>query len=259
MTMTGLSTYIFRKLRYSPLHFAAMKFYRRSYLNYLEQEKRLFRQVFASSITPKLVFDVGANRGDKTHVLASLGASVLAIDPDPFNVENLRARFSRTPQVKIAELAVSSQVGTALFHLHEPGSPYNTLSLKWTKEMATRTGVFVGFDKKHSVQTLTLDKLISIHGKPDFVKIDVEGHELEVLQGLSTSIKLISFEVNLPVFRSEAIATINHYASICPDVTINWSNNECLMWPEWRSPIEALSFIERTELRYMEIYLRSSK
>ena len=45
-----------------------------------------------------------------------------------------------------------------------------------------------------SVQITTLDALIARHGAPDFLKIDVEGAELEVLSGLTHAIPTISFE-----------------------------------------------------------------
>jgi hypothetical protein len=44
------------------------------------------------------------------------------------------------------------------------------------------------------VPIVTLDVLIARHGEPRFCKIDVEGYELSVLQGLSRPLTALSFE-----------------------------------------------------------------
>jgi len=50
------------------------------------------------------------------------------------------------------------------------------------------------WDQRITVPVTTLDALIAGHGMPHFVKIDVEGHELAVLQGLSVAVPALSFE-----------------------------------------------------------------
>ena len=47
------------------------------------------------------------------------------------------------------------------------------------------------------IEISTLDIQIKKHGLPDYCKIDVEGWELEVMQGLSQAIRHISFEYHL--------------------------------------------------------------
>ena len=45
----------------------------------------------------------------------------------------------------------------------------------------------------------TLDKLIEQYEVPSFIKIDVEGYELEVLKGLTRLVPALSFEFTVVV------------------------------------------------------------
>jgi hypothetical protein len=66
----------------------------------------------------------------------------------------------------------------------------STFSADW------KLGRFVGatWDQKIDIQIITLDLLIKKYGFPRYLKIDVEGHELEVLRGLSHKVGIISIE-----------------------------------------------------------------
>ena len=55
-------------------------------------------------------------------------------------------------------------------------------------------------DQKISVEVTTLDHLIKIYGLPNYIKIDVEGFELDVLLGLSQKAGIISFEFTSEFF-----------------------------------------------------------
>jgi hypothetical protein len=60
-----------------------------------------------------------------------------------------------------------------------------------------------------------LDQLIEEYGVPNFCKIDVEGYEQKVLNGLSQPIKIISFEFTpTREFIKLTINTVEHLASI---------------------------------------------
>jgi len=64
-----------------------------------------------------------------------------------------------------------------------------------------------------NVPMTTLDLLIERHGSPRFIKIDVEGLEEEVLQGLSHPIKALSFEFTT-IQRQVALACIDRCVTL---------------------------------------------
>lgn len=55
----------------------------------------------------------------------------------------------------------------------------------------------------------SLDRLIEIYGMPTFIKIDVEGHELEVIKSLTKYNGIIAFEW-AEEMKEEAVETINY-------------------------------------------------
>src|SRR5262249_40425714 len=136
-----------------------------------------------------LCFDIGANLGQKSEVLLSCGARVVAVEPNPLCRPTLRYLFGRNPRVQIISSAVGDHDGSVELHLHGTEA---TASVRpeWDKKVYG----FVRPGSAVSVPVVTLDGLIERFGRPQFIKIDVEGYEREVLKGLSSKVPLISFE-----------------------------------------------------------------
>ena len=214
-----------------------------------------------------LIFDIGANEGYKTDIFLRLGARVVAVDPDKENQESLRQRFVKyrlkPKSINIEDKAVSDAIATKTMWVDAPGSAKNTLSPKWVATLRTdqsRFGQCFDFASKRQVETVTLEKLIAIHGIPFFIKIDVEGHEPSVLRGLNRPVPYLSFEVNLPEFKLEGLQCVNILHEIASDGQFNYAV-DCergLMLENWMPPLEFAGVIERCEASSIEIFWRTS-
>ena len=215
----------FLAIRYSPLYLSLLQFFRPDLKVTLNREYRLYQKMFglAGLRSAPVIFDLGANEGYTVATFLKLNAArVLAIDPDPQAVAILQARFKKDERVEVLPIAVGKEEGHAPFFRHHPASALNTLSEKWKTKLEkpnkmTPYGLII-FDREPlDVPVSTLDALIGKYGKPDFIKIDVEGYEKEALSGLSRPAPLIGFESNLPLFLPETIYCIGHLAHICPN------------------------------------------
>jgi FkbM family methyltransferase len=147
------------------------------------------------------VIDVGANIG-VTAVIAGLLASngsVLALEPvkDTFNYLSANIAQSKLENVKCLNLAAASMEG----HVQLVSRPGHSFASFVGYEAVLER--YVGYDEER-VEAITLDRLIERDGiaRVDFVKIDVEGFELEVLRGCSRLL-----EQSQPIVFLEA----NHY------------------------------------------------
>ena len=151
-----------------------------------QQLRRRQRTFFASFIRRgDLVFDVGANCGDYTDMFLRLGAEVVAVAPTPVLAATIGRRY---PRASVVSAALGAEEGTATLHLAD---------IDQRSSLAER---FIAIEADHfhgrtiEVPVLTLDDLIGRYGKPQFAKIDVEGYEPEVLQGLTTPLPSVSIE-----------------------------------------------------------------
>jgi len=120
--------------------------------------------------------DIGANHGHYTFALASLYDHVLAFEPNPVITDMLSAWAC--PRVELRKEALSDAEGIST--LFVPYSTGGRLLDGWASfnkdNLTSRSG-----EEEIRVQTRTLDSL-ELTGVT-FVKMDVEGHEVNVLRG----------------------------------------------------------------------------
>jgi len=142
-----------------------------------------------------MVFDIGAHLGDRTASFLRLGASVVALEPQPRVFRTLRLLHGRAPGAVLLPWAAGAETGEVTLHLNTRNPTVATVA----KDFIAAADGAPGWqdqvwDDSVTVPVTTLDALIASHGAPQFIKIDVEGHEADVLRGLGTAVPALSFE-----------------------------------------------------------------
>ncbi len=158
---------------------------------------RTLRRHYARLIGPgALVFDIGAHAGDRSRAALACGARVVAVEPQPLFAALLRWEARRRGgDLAVVQAACGAAEGTAHLHVSRRHPTVSSMAPDWIASVAADAGFArVAWDRTDVVRTITLDALIAAHGRPDFVKIDVEGAEAAVLAGLSAPLPLLSFE-----------------------------------------------------------------
>jgi FkbM family methyltransferase len=146
--------------------------------DWFEAEMELWRTQIRPDMT---VIDVGANVGVYTFSAAQrVGETgkVIAIEPFKACVNCLQetSRINQLPWVKIYEAAASDYCGSAKLSLHNASELNEVISDNSPSSDSANTV---------TIQCLTLDSLIETENltRVDWLKIDAEGHEIQVLQG----------------------------------------------------------------------------
>jgi len=154
---------------------------------------------FYKSLLPpnQLCFDVGANVGGRTKAFLETGAKIVCIEPQSLFFEYLKKQFKLNSNVFLEKLAVGEKSEILNIQISSIFPTLSTLAgEQWIKNTINSSDfpLKINYDKEERVRVETLDYLIDKYGLPYFCKIDVEGFEYQVLQGLSQSIPLLSFE-----------------------------------------------------------------
>ncbi len=127
------------------------------------------------------MFDLGANVGIATLVLADrVGPTgrVIAVEPDPENFYYLQRNIERhgATQVVAVQCAISDSDGQATFFAES--SMFSGLATV-REDAVFRESI----GSTITVPTRTLVSLVDEYGTPTFIKIDIEGAEIEALKG----------------------------------------------------------------------------
>lgn len=133
----------------------------------------------------KLIYDVGAHRGEDTEFYLKKGFAVVAIEASPELCALLEQRFRTFVQegkLKILNVAVSNTTGPIDFYIDEKESIWGTTNLDWVQRNRL---LGAGKTRKISVEARPLIDIIKQYGVPWYCKIDIEGNDLDALRSLT--------------------------------------------------------------------------
>lgn len=239
---------------------SAVRPYRRDILfRLLTEEDRARRQFYRQFVKRgDLAFDVGANMGNRTKIFLKLGARVVAFEPQPGCAAYLESVAGRRRKFHLVKKALGPAEGHAEMMISD-ASTLSSLSTAWV-EATKASGRFAGVEwgTKVTVQITTLDKVIGEYGMPAFIKIDVEGFELEVLRGLTRPAPCISIEFTAEYIEHTCLA-LDHLASLGPiETQLSYGESMDFALPEWRSHEEMKRTLRSAAtLAVGDVYIRS--
>lgn len=139
-----------------------------------------------------LLFDIGANSGDVVAIGLDRGYKIIALEPAPRIFKTLVTRFIYNENVIPLKFAVSDSNDSNVEFYEAEEDGLSTLNIDWlTKDELPYNGKPY---RPIKAVTITLDRLAEIYGEPDLIKIDVEGAEWNVFNGMTKYHGMLTFE-----------------------------------------------------------------
>ncbi|MDO8463177.1 MAG: FkbM family methyltransferase [bacterium] len=169
------------------------------------EHRAILTSVLKSGMT---CWDIGANIGYYAIMEARLvgpQGKVYAVEPAPANVALLRRNIAQNNVGGIVEAisgAVSNCDGTATFHLSALSNvhSFHPVSFRTGERVSSMTG------KTIPVRTFDVPTFLCGRRKVDLVRMDIEGHEVEVFEAIARAVRagqfrgMVLFETHFPKY-----------------------------------------------------------
>jgi FkbM family methyltransferase len=161
-------------------------------------EEVVFRILKNHCLPPYCIFDVGANKGRYVEAIRNAKIDYKQIhcfEPGKSAYSELLQACRNNSRIQLNQFALGSEPGTVQLYYDKPGSNLASLTKRRLQHF------HIPFDNQEDVKVDTIDNYCRIHSIDHIhlLKLDVEGHELDVLSGgINTlekgGIDIISFE-----------------------------------------------------------------
>ena len=202
----------------------------------------------------KLVFDVGCNVGRKAQQYITAGAQVIGFEPQSDLVELVRNRF----KIVVENVALSYSVGDApIWRATENGITSMSQEFITATIATTRFPEHSWSREPQYIHTNTLDNMIIKYGKPYYIKIDVEGYEFSVLQGLKQLIDIISIEFTAELIKNTF--TCLNYLGSGKEYTLVYGEGPefAYPWMDYKEISHILNSLNVSNHDWGDVYIKS--
>ncbi len=226
----------------------------------IEKRKNFYLQFLNSGDT---YYDVGANYGNRIYPIINSGINIIAVEPQYECLKYLKRKFGN--KIKLVPMGLGPKVEEKTMFISDAHT-ISTFSEDFI-ESTKKSGRFsmYNWNVKRQIKMTTLDNLIAEFGLPRFIKIDVEGFEIEVLKGLTHPIDTISYEYAVPEQTDKAVLCLQRIMEISNNkVSCNYSIGESMKWAltEWLTPEQMIAEITSqkfTDTGFGDIYIKYNK
>ncbi|MCI5223594.1 MAG: FkbM family methyltransferase [Candidatus Electrothrix sp. AR4] len=159
----------------------------------------------------KTALDIGANIGNHTVYLSEFFDKIIAFEPNPTTYSVLKINTNHLSNVVCLDTGVSSKKGSIRFQVNE-------LNMGGSRIVSGNHA-----DEDHlsqiNINVLPIDDINELKSETiEFIKIDVEGHEIEVIRGMTDTLcrnkPIIAFEQEAAEIIDGSSMSINELKNI---------------------------------------------
>ncbi len=138
-----------------------------------------------------MYFDIGSNIGNWAKSNIQLTDKIISIEASPLTYDKL-VNNCKNSNIELLNYAVCNNNGNDITFYHAACDTLSTINKDWLVSSESR--FYNQPFTEIKCKTITIDKLIELYGKPELIKIDVEGGEYECIASLTQKVDLLCFE-----------------------------------------------------------------
>lgn len=145
--------------------------------------------IASQAAMPGLIYDLGMNNGDDTGFYLGRGFDVVAVEANPELCRLAEDRFREAiaaGRLTIIKAAIGDHDGEVTFHVNLDNHHWSSTDINWAGRDDSACEAI-------TVECMRLASIYARHGIPHFMKIDVEGADMMVLEQLVASPALPDF------------------------------------------------------------------